>query len=36
VTPLERTPQHYRERRGYISGDEGSSYEIVLRDNRVA
>lgn len=36
VTPLDKIPQQYRERREYISDDEESSYEIVLRYNRVA
>jgi hypothetical protein len=36
VTPLDKIPQQYRERREYISDDEGSRYEIVLRYNRVA
>ena len=36
VTPLEKVPQQYRERREYISDDEESRYEIVLRYNRVA
>jgi hypothetical protein len=36
VTPLDKIPQQYRERREYISDDEGSSYEIVLRYNRLA
>lgn len=36
VTPLEKIPQQYRERREYISDDEDSRYEIVLRYNRVA
>ena len=36
VTPLEKTPQQYRERRTYVSDDEGSKYEIVYRYNRVA
>jgi len=35
VTPLEKIPQQYRERRDYISDDEESRYEIVLRYNRV-
>jgi hypothetical protein len=35
VTPLEKIPQQYRERREYISDDEESSYEIVLRYNRL-
>ncbi len=36
VTPLEKIPQQYREKREYISDDEESRYEIVLRYNRVA
>jgi hypothetical protein len=36
VTPLEKTPTQYRERREYISDEEDSRYEIVLRYNRVA
>jgi hypothetical protein len=36
VTPLDKIPQQYRERREYISDDEESKYEIVLRYNRVA
>jgi hypothetical protein len=36
VTPLEKVPQQYRERREYISDDEDSRYEIVLRYNRLA
>jgi hypothetical protein len=36
VTPLEKIPQQYRERREYISDDESSSYEIVYRYNRLA
>lgn len=36
VTPLVKIPQQYRERREYISDDEESRYEIVLRYNRVA
>jgi hypothetical protein len=36
VTPLDKIPQQYRERREYISDIEESSYEIVLRYNRVA
>lgn len=36
VTPLEKIPGQYRERREYISDDEDSRYEIVLRYNRVA
>ena len=36
VTPLDKIPQQYRERREYISDDEGSDYEIVLRYNRLA
>jgi hypothetical protein len=36
VTPLEKIPQQYRERREYISDDESSSYEIVYRYNRLS
>ncbi len=36
VTPLEKVPQQYRERREYISDDEDSRYQIVLRYNRLA
>jgi hypothetical protein len=36
VTPLEKVPTQYRERREYISDKESSRYEIVLRYNRVA
>ncbi len=36
VTPLEKITQQYRERREYISDDEDSRYEIVLRYNRLA
>lgn len=36
VTPLEKIPQQYREKRRYVSDDEGSSYEVVLRYNRLA
>jgi hypothetical protein len=36
VTPLDKSPGQYRERREYISDDEESRYEIVLRYNRVA
>jgi hypothetical protein len=35
VTPLEKTATQYRERREYISSEEDSRYEIVLRYNRV-
>jgi hypothetical protein len=35
VTPLEKVPQQYRERREYISDDEEGRYEIVLRYNRL-
>ena len=35
VTPLDKIPQQYRERREYISDDEESRYEIVLRYNRL-
>jgi hypothetical protein len=36
VTPLEKIPQQYREKREYISDDEESRYEIVYRYNRLA
>ncbi len=36
VTPLGIIPGQYRERREYISDDEDSRYEIVLRYNRLA
>ena len=36
VTPLEKIPLQYRERREYISDDEESRYQIELRYNRVA
>jgi hypothetical protein len=36
VFPLEKIPTQYRERREYISAEEESRYEIVLRYNRVA
>jgi len=36
VTPLEKIPQQYTERREYISDDEDSRYEIVFRYNRLA
>jgi hypothetical protein len=36
VTPLDKITKQYRERREYINDDKGSSYEIVLRYNRVA
>jgi hypothetical protein len=36
VTPLDKIPQQYRERREYRSDDEESRYEIVIRYNRVA
>jgi hypothetical protein len=35
VTPLEKIPQQYREMREYISDDEDSRYQIVLRYNRL-
>jgi hypothetical protein len=35
VTPLDKITQQYRERREYVSDDEESRYEIVLRYNRV-
>lgn len=36
VTPLEKVANQYRERREYVSDDEESRYEIVLRYNRLA
>lgn len=36
ITPLEKIPNQYRERREYVSSAEDSRYEIVLRYNRVA
>jgi hypothetical protein len=36
VTPLDKITQQYREKREYISDDEESHYEIVLRYNRLA
>lgn len=36
VTPLDKIPGQYRERREYISDDEDSRYEIVLRYSRLA
>lgn len=36
VTPLDKSPSKYRERREYISDEEGSRYEIVYRYDRVA
>ena len=36
VTPLEKIPQQYRERREYISDDEDSRYQITFRFNRLA
>jgi len=35
VTPLDKRPQQFRERREYVSDDEESRYEIELRYNRV-
>lgn len=35
VTPVEKLPSQYRERREYISDEEDSRYEIELRYNRV-
>ncbi len=35
MTSLDKIPQQYRELREYISDDEESRYEIVLRYNRV-
>src|SRR5260221_547801 len=36
VTPVDKGPLQYRERREYVSEDEDSRYEITLRYNRVA
>jgi len=36
VTPLEKIPTQYRERREYVSNEEESRYEITFRYNRVA
>ena len=36
VTPLSKSAGHYRERREYISDDEDSRYEIVLRYSRLS
>jgi hypothetical protein len=36
VTPLDKSPTQYRERREYVSPEEGSRYQIVLRYNRMA
>lgn len=36
IVPLEKTPTQYRERREYVSDEEESKYEIVLRYNGVA
>lgn len=36
VTPLDKIPGQYRERRAYISDDEDSQYEIVFRYTRLA
>jgi hypothetical protein len=36
ITPLEKIPTQYKERREYISDPEESRYEVVLRYNRVA
>lgn len=36
VTPIDKIPQQYREKREYVSDDEDSRYEIVLRYNRLA
>jgi hypothetical protein len=35
VTPIDKIPAQYRERREYIRDAEDSRYEIVLRYNRV-
>jgi hypothetical protein len=36
ISPLEKIPSQYRERREYVSSREDSRYEIVLRYNRVS
>jgi hypothetical protein len=36
VSPLEKIPLQYRERREYVSDEQESRYEIVYRVNRVA
>ena len=36
ITPLEKVPNQYKERREYVSSAEESRYEVVLRYNRVA
>jgi hypothetical protein len=36
ATPLEKVPTQYRELREYVSDEEDSRYEIVLRYNRLA
>ena len=36
VTPVEKLPLQYRERREYASSDEDSRYAIVYRFNRTA
>jgi hypothetical protein len=36
VTPLEKSPNQYRERRDYRSDDEDSIYQITFRYNRIA
>jgi hypothetical protein len=36
VTPLDKRPQQFKERREYVSDDEERRYEIELRYNRVA
>jgi len=36
VTPVDKGPLQYCERREYVSEDEDSRYEITLRYNRVA
>ena len=36
ITPLEKVPNQYKERREYVSSAEDSRYEVVLRYNRVA
>ena len=36
ITPLEKIPQQYKERRTYNSDDEDSRYQLFLRYNRLA
>ena len=35
MKPLEKIPQQYRERRGYLGDDEDGRYEIVFRYNQL-